>query len=429
MPDTINISDATRGGTAVAEPAVPTPTSTTPLNDAFASLQAMADVPEGTARSGSAVPPVKGAPAAKSAPTSAPPSKATAPQKDATPADAKSASSGKPASADVKSSATPVEPTNEPLKPAEPEIAPEKMAPKQLREIYSKTKARVKELEAKIAEGNGKPADDPEKKALQERLAAKEQELASISESLKLSDYEKSPDYKQKYWDPFVEKFNEGREIVASLMVKDAEGNDRQGTAADFDALMRIQDPNALAETVEAMFGAVKGAEVMAARREVINRNRARSKALEDYKAIASKTAEQTENQVKQHRETWSKLNSEAAEKFPQWFKATDGESKDEKANQLLEKGMALADYAFSGQVKPEEMVPVHSAIRNKAGAFDRVVYELQKERKAREELQKRLDEIESSAPGAGTNGRTEKPKKGRETMEGSLDHLSSLVG
>lgn len=426
MSDTIDISEATRGGTATVEPPTPIPSA---FNDAFAGLEAMVSTPEGTAPGSGAVPPKSTTPPVSVKPSSTP---TTATPKDATTAKPESPS-GKSASTDPKSSVAPA--TSKPAatvpdKPAD-EVPPEKMAPKQLREVYTKTKARVKELEAKLAEAsNGHTAaDDTEKKSLQEKLAAREQELNSIQEQLRLADYEKHPDYKKNYWEPFVEKFQEGRDLVKSLMVNDAEGNPRQGTEADFDALMRIQDPNTLADTVEAMFGAVKGSEVMAARRSVIEKNKARSKALEDHRALSVKNAEQTEAQVKHHRETWQKLNTEAAEKFPQWFKPTDGDSKDDKINELLQKGMALADYAFSGQVKPEEMVPVHSAIRNKAGAFDRVVYELQKARAENEELRKWKAEVEASAPAGGTTRRGAAPANDEATLEGAMNRLNALVG
>lgn len=395
------------------------------FNDAFAGLVAVADVPEGAAPRSGAVPPKE--PAAPKTPDKTPSTPTQATPKDATNAEPKSPS-GKPESTDPKSSVAPATSKQPEKAPDDPPV--EKMAPKQLREVYAKAKARIKELEAKASEPNGKPAaDDPEKKSLQERLTAREQELNSIQEQLKLADYEKHPEYKKNYWEPFVEKFNEGRQLVKSMMVKDGEGNDRQGTEADFDALMRMSDPNALAETVEAMFGAIKGAEVMAARREVIARNNARSKALDDHRALTARNAEQTEAQVKQHRETWQRLNEEAATKFPQWFKPTDGDSKDEKANELLQKGMALADYAFSGQVKPEEMVPVHSAIRNKAGAFDRVVYENHKLTKELEELRKWKAEVEASAPAGGTTRRGAAPPSDEATMEGAMNRLNSLVG
>jgi len=107
-------------------------------------------------------------------------------------------------------------------------------------------------------------------------------------------------------------------------------------------------------------------------------------------------------------------------EKYPQWFKAVDG---DTEGNKLLERGYALADAGFGGELKdatgkvveltPQQRVKLHAAIRNKAGAFDRMVYLQKKDRARIKELETQLKDYEGSEPGAGERSRKLKSPTG----------------
>jgi len=79
----------------------------------------------------------------------------------------------------------------------------------------------------------------------------------------------------------------------------------------------------------------------------------------------------------------------------------------------LLKIGFMLADAAFGGQIEdpqtkemrdptPEELVRINSIIRNKAGAFDRIVHQNRAMQKQIDELNAELDGYRESAPGAG---------------------------
>jgi len=64
---------------------------------------------------------------------------------------------------------------------------------------------------------------------------------------------------------------------------------------------------------------------------------------------------------------------------------------------------MALADKMFTnGNLKPEDAVKLHAAIRNKAGAFDRMVHVNKKLRGRITELEQELQAFKRSEPKAG---------------------------
>lgn len=344
--------------------------------------------------------------------------------------------SKEPAKAPEKPAAkAPDKPAELPKKPEEPPI--EKMAPKQLRDAYSRLRSQVKDLESKLkaeAEKAAKqpPADDGEKKRLTETLAEREKRLTDLEKRSKdleqereFSDFERSETYKKQYWDPYVEAFNDGRELVKQFTVTEGE-TERPGKAEDFDALMQIANPSQAAQFAADKFG-IGQTEVMAARREIINRNRQRLKALDDFKAAGDQRQQQMQATMEELNRTFKATTEAAVAKYPHWFKPTEGEAMDAKANELLEKGMKFADeLLFQNKANPQETAKRMSVIRNKAGAFDRVAYELKKANSRIAELQSKLDEIESSAPGAGTSRRAGAEKPSDTDWESQLASLAT---
>jgi hypothetical protein len=303
------------------------------------------------------------------------------------------------------------------------------MSPKALRKAYLRVKARAKELEARVAaQKDGAPQDDPEKKSLAEKLAEREKRLAEIEEERRFTNYEGSEDYKQRYYEPFVEAFAVGRDKVSKMTVT-VDGEERQGTSEDFDAVMRVQDENDAAELAYDMFGN-KAAAILVHREKVIEMNNARLKAINDYRKNGAEREKQQvasrQKEIEDLKQTFEGQKKAAIEKFPHWFKPTEGEALDQKANDLLQKGMELVDRAYEGNnLPPQELAKLHSAIRNKAGAFDRVAYELKQAQKANAELKAKLAEFEASVPGSGS-ARKAAQQPAETNWEAKLDALAS---
>lgn len=334
-----------------------------------------------------------------------------------------------------------LEKSPEELEPAEPEPKPERKVPdvpakgsrvKSLREAYESAKLKMTEMEAELkALKNAKPPEDPEKKTLSERLAEREKRLQEVEERLRFSAYEQSDEYREKYEKPFVDSYQYGRAKTASLKVAQEDGTVRQATPEDFDRIMQVADDDAAADLASEMFGN-KDKLVLLWRDQVLQKNAVRTQALEEYKKSGAERHRQQSEAASRHREQmgklWTQYNDEAREKYPQWFKPQDG---DDEGNKLLEEGYKLADSAFSGTngMGPEQTVRLHSAIRNRAAAFGRLVHQNKALARKISDLEKELKAFKGSEPGAGAGTKTPgQARKFATLMEESEAGLEELA-
>lgn len=366
------------------------------------------------------------APASAPAPvTPAHAGKAPTPAKDLNDAFAQLDAMGEPDQGEG-ASAPPIKPEAQPTtpkpgeKPAEPAPGepPKPVKAQTLRDKADRAEARVKELEGKIAAletEKGKPSEDLTK--LNETLAQREQRLKELEEVLKFTDYQQSTEYKDKYVAPFVEAYEEGSSRVASMKVMGPDGNERPGTAEDWDAIMRITNDEQAAAAIEELFGTgVKSQMVTDARMRTKATNRARLKAIEDYRKQGGEREQQRTEQGKQlmakitkDAETfWQKHLTGPYDKHPAYFKPIEG---DDKANELLADGFKEVSEAFKNlnafdpRLTPEQrenVIKQHATVYNKAAAFNRLAYLLAKEKKLRVEAETKLKEFEKSEPGRG---------------------------
>ena len=292
----------------------------------------------------------------------------------------------------------------------------------ELRAAYENVKKENKTLKAEIEKFKaGQPADDPDKPKLVEALTSAQKRLSELEEELKYSAYEKSDDYQKQYEKPFIAAYQSGRVRVTQLTVTQEDGTTRAGTAQDFDAIMSIPSDAKAASLAHELFGP-QAMYIINDRADIQKLNRARSQAIEEFQKNGSERDKQRAAQEVSRRheiqqrmgqmgERFMALNDEAIKKYPQWFTAEEG---DEEGARLLSKGFEFSDRAFSGAngMQPQELVAMHSAMRNKAGAFDYVVHKsrLQAgEFKARiAELEEELKQFKSSEPGADNGKRTE---------------------
>lgn len=308
----------------------------------------------------------------------------------------------------------------------EPKTAPE------LRAAYEANKKRLAELEKEVTTLKSKPKEDPDRQALVEALKDREEKLAKLSEELKFASFETTEEYQQQYMKPFNEAFAEGRKRAASRVVNNADGTPRQGTPEDFDAIMRIADDAEAEERAAEMFGS-NAFSILSAREKVIEANNRRVNAINEQKSkFWERDKQRAENMAKQRvemeqrrkvmAESFKKLNEETVNKYPQIFKADDSDAEGKAA---LEKGFAIADRGFSppDKTKPEDMVRIHSAIRNKAGAFDYVYLKLTRTAAKLAEVEAKLAEFEKSVPSGGVDRRGT-AASGQMSAEDELDAL-----
>lgn len=336
------------------------------------------------------------------------------------------------------------EPAKEPETPKPDAVAkPDDNEPKTnsgLRKVYETTKKRVADLESELNTLKSKPADDPEKKALQDRLSEREKRLEDLETEMRFVSYQSSAEYKDKFQKPFESAYANGRNKAASLKVNTADGDPRQGTAEDFDAIMQITDDGTAAERAAELFG-TQAPMILYHRERVMERNMERWQAIEDYKTKGAEREKQraeveTKTRAefqKQTGEIGQKFKDEAAaavEKYPQFFKDIEG---DDAGNTILKKGFEMADCAFAmnaldPKLTPDErgkVVRLHAAVRNKAAGFDRLAHVNSGLKAKVAELQAKLDEIAGTSPG---DGEAKRVKAGDAfmTIDEEIDRMAS---
>lgn len=357
------------------------------------------------------------------APADVPPAKPKSTTSTSAPKGTKDAGASSAASKDSGSSNAPSKgspPKSDKQKETPPADDPDeaqvsKMLPADLRKAYNKLRNRFTELQNRLETEEAKPPakQDEEKQAkINEELETLRSKLKAVEDERALTNFEQSEAYKTQFYDPYVGSFNEGREALSGLTIVDPQtGEQRESTSEDFDAFMRITDKNAALQYAKDVFGDQAAPLAIMHRQEIIKANNRRVSAIEENKRLAqehlAKQQEQSTKQSQAMEQAFKQHITAAAEKYPHWFKPTEGESLDPKVNQMLEHGMKLVDRLYGQeQLQPQELVALHAAVRNKAGAFDRVAYELNQAKKAIADLQAKLDAYEKSEPGMGTPGR-----------------------
>ncbi len=410
-----------------------------PFNDAFSHMDGFATAEK---MESGPVPPSPGAKAAKD--------KSEKPSADAEkPLD----ESGKP---DEQLDQKPDEkPTEDPLKKKESvdpkkEIPVEKMAPKQLRELYANTKNQLKQAEEKLADLTKKLADpssklgEEEKKNYETSLAEAKKKIEELEGEVKFTSFEKSADYKEKYEKPYTQAWSKGRQVIAQFKVKGEDGNPRQATQQDFDMLMklRINDPEAAAEKLDEMFGPKASTvapylqrvdealdNIALAREEWKTNGAAREKAREDESKAGFEKIKSEVGGI------WKESVETPAKKYPHWSQPIDG---DDKGNELLKNGYEFASKAFQvldvtgKDITPEqrsEIVKRHAAVFNKAAWFDRVAYLEAQHRKTIKSLEAKLAEFEKSVPGSGAGRGSGSAAPAGESWEAALEKASTKRG
>ncbi len=332
-----------------------------------------------------------------------------------------------------------VKATEKPVEPAKPEAAkdidPSKMKAGELAKHYHALKKEREEWVKKEADYQKKlstPPEWPEKKSWEEKVTQHQKELeaerkrvADYENELRFSAYERSQECKDKYDKPINDAWLEGREIASSFRTVERKDDadvviekSRKGTAEDFDELMQINDHDAAAEKAIALFGPVKAAEILAARRAVFQRSVAKSNAIKDYREKGTEREKVfRDQQEKWQKDATSMVEREmqaAVEKYPAFFKPDEA---DPKGNDLLNKGKYALERVLKGgapitdgdkQWTNEEYARAVARIRNGAIAFPRVAYRLNQALKENKDLKAKLAEFETSVPGNGDgHGRT----------------------
>lgn len=355
---------------------------------------------------------------------------------------------------DKKPDETPKPPENKaPETPKPGDKPPDKPSDKapvtapELRKAYDTLKtehAKIKSEFENFKKATSTPKEDPEKKALQEKLSVAEKRLGELDETLRYTNYERSPEFRDKYQKPYEDAYVAGRKKVATLDVEEraietedpATGEKskkviqeaRPATEADFDRLMQITDDRQARQLAKQLFGA-DAPIAMAMREKVVELSQAGQSAIENYKkegaAREKQAQEMTTRQKAEINAAWTQLNKAIVEKHPHLFAPVEG---DDEGNALLEKGFAFVDRAFgedAAKIPPQELVKIHSQIRNRAAGFGRQVLINKRQAAEIKELKAQLEELQRSEPGGGDGGRPKPDEDAGKYGEAALDRYA----
>lgn len=261
----------------------------------------------------------------------------------------------------VESAQPSPKPGNQPAKPVTA------TGPKELREELERTRAEAKAnfeqrtaLESKIKEyeARGKDTD-----ALVARLDAREKEFATLQGELRAARQEVSPEFKQKYEEPFNRAATFAASTINGLTKAD-------GTAASFDndfvPLYRLPLNAAYAQAKE-VFGDDVAPAVMQEVRHLKQLEYEKNLALEDEKKGWVEKQKQEEGRKVQERETWKSTFQKVDKDLRDSVEAYRDPVEDKEAAELRQKGYQI----FDSEPKSAQQSMLKGAhVRHRVAAF-----------------------------------------------------------
>src|SRR3990167_857816 len=296
--------------------------------------------------------------------------------------------------------------------------------PKELRKALANYKARQADLERKVTEFESRVKSEPDVKALTERLKVEEEQRKKIEDELRFANYERHPEFKQKYEEPLKKELERAYKRVSDLEVEGEDGSIRKGDPNDFYAILNAADGQAWKKAKE-LFGDAAPT-VMMWREKVSELASTRSEALERYRTEAGEKTKVTEAERIKSEETlrgvWDSTNKEIAERMKSVLGNGDGDTEKDK---VLDEGFKLADLSFGkNDLTPEQVAKVDAVNRNRSAAFGPLVHMNKKLKERVGELEKAIAEYEKSGPKEESHKAGEAKEK---TPEDELDALAAM--
>lgn len=322
-------------------------------------------------------------------------------------------------------------PPEETKPPAKPEAKPgEKKNPWKM---YREEKERADKLERQISEAKPSALAEQERTEYLSRIEKLEARQKEAENELRFRAYEKSDEFISKYETPYNEAWKRHTAELNQVPITLEDGTTRAMQPGDILDLVNLSLPDARALAKQKWGDFADDA--MSARKEIRTLFEARTKALDDAKA----NGETREKEFRERSQKWQsettkfigekyKSYNDAALKDPNIGEFLNPVEGDTKRNELLTKGFAFVDKAYTrspmdSKLTPaerEEVVRDHARVRNRAAAYGPMKYELGRLRAEVAALKKANGEFkESTPPTAGGTGQpsTPQPMKARDAM------------
>jgi hypothetical protein len=302
-------------------------------------------------------------------------------------------------------------------------------------------KGQVANLQKEISDLRTSALPAKEREEFEAKLHVMEERNKALENHMGFMDYSKTKDFQEKYQQPYENAWMRAMTELKELYVPTEDGN-RAFTPEDLLQLVNLPLDKARAVSDE-LYGPYSN-DVMGFRKEIRQLFDSQERALNDAKTNgASKMKEHFANQQKLAgqigqfvKETWNNVNESILrdETYGHYFTPTES---DPDANQRLAKGFELVDRAFNEnpsdpRLSTEErraIIKRHAAVRNRAAAFGRLVYDLKKASDEVAELKKELSRYRGSEPPTGGTPRSGAapagPTNAHEEVFGALRKLA----
>lgn len=311
----------------------------------------------------------------------------------------------------------------------EPKVDRKKESPWKLLDKYKKS---LLERETELAELKTRPSQvDP---TISEKLTNYEKQIKQYEEELRFTNYQKHPEFLEKYQKPYEEAFDKAGKELRGLKINFVDPNSGETQARD----LTLQDISVLASMEPAEARALikdkfpqDAEEVKYHIKEIRRLAEARTKVLDDAKKGADQRMQQMVEAQKKAQEDsmrlWQQYNKEAVDKYD-FLKPKDG---DTERNERLIKAQSFVDKAWSQNaidpsLTPEqrsEVIKSHAAVRNRAIAYTVLRHENKALKTRNAELEEALKQYKTSEP---TNGGA-KSNKASGNVDGAVT-LDSIV-
>lgn len=329
-------------------------------------------------------------------------------------------------------------PVDEDGKVTTPPVVPDKKGKVSPWKLVDEHKAARLKAETELSELR-KTLPDPIKfKEVEERAKTLEARAKELEDEIRFTNFSKSQEFKEKYQKPYEESWKRWMGELGELVIQDAaSGEERPLTPSDILDLVNMPLQKAR-EQADAQFGSFAN-DVMLARKEIRGLYENQNKALAEAKTSGAERETKMQQAARESHEVlskeitthWTKANemAKADEKFGKFFTPIEG---DTEGNTRLTKGFEIADKAFSvNPLNPnltsgqrEQVVQLHSAVRNRAAAFGRLSYQNDKLSAELAALKEEFGKFKSLQPGAG-DGQREKVQPVHSSAKDSV--LSAL--
>lgn len=270
--------------------------------------------------------------------------------------------------------------------------------------INHELQPKIQSLESKVKEYESKleqlSKSQPDVKPWQEKLAAIEKENQQLREVVRFADYKKSPEFKEKYEQPYQEYWAKAVSEVTQLTLTTEDGQVRKATANDLLALANA--PLDQLDDLAAQWFPKSAPRVIRHVEKIRDLAEAQDKALQEAQKGAgeyqTKQSEAAKKATESFNLAYQGANNELTTKYPKYFAPDDT---DPKGNEILKKGFEYADSVFSanGNLTPEQKAGRLAVVRAKAANHDRLVARLKTREAELAEARAELAKYEQSEP------------------------------